>query len=83
MSNREQTTDKYGIVIERRVSVAATLRLIRPGEVRRFERKRLGSEVTLRAAISRANLAAGRTEYTIELEQHGDVYVVSRAPAAG
>lgn len=82
MSNREQTTDKYGIVTERRVSVAATLRLIRPGEVRRFERKRLCSEITLRSAISRANTAAGRTVYTIETEQQGDVYVVSRAPAA-
>lgn len=82
MGYKELNIGKDGIVTECRVNVAATLRMIRPGETRRYTREQIGPLGTVRTAVSRHNAMEGRKEYTIATEQQDTVYVISRAPTA-
>ena len=70
--------NEYGVVIESRVNLPATLSLLKPGETRTFKRESLGRETAVRNAISRLNVKAGRREFTLEFLDNGAGYVIRR-----
>lgn len=70
--------NEYGVVIESRVNLPATLSLLKPGETRIFKRETLGRETAVRNAISRLNVKAGRREFTLEFLDNGAGYVIRR-----
>ncbi len=70
--------NEYGVVIESRVNLPATLSLLKPGETRTFKRETLGRETAVRNAISRLNVKAGRREFTLEFLDNGAGYVIRR-----
>ena len=74
----ERKVNEYGVVIESRINLPATLSLLKPGETREFKREALGRETAVRNAISRLNIKAGRREFTVDFLDNGTGYVIRR-----
>ena len=77
MVNSKRTMVKKVNVVKQ-TNVPATLRQIPPGSTAMFSREDLGSEITVRSAISRENAKCKRAEFMLKVLDFGKKYEITR-----